>query len=122
MRAKAEKSDRRRPPVRAYGERTGEDSPNPTIDKPSTEYPTADEVTRFHKNADTDARNESLHHTLGINAGQAAPGNHTHDGTDSPLILEGVILTGSKTANPPTAFLSSVANALARLGVTDNST
>ncbi len=110
-------------PIRGYGQTSDErKKTDPVIDKPSTEYPTAEQVTRFHKNADTDGRAESIHHTLGQGSGQASPGDHTHDGTDSRLILEGIILTGSKTANPPTAVLTSICNALTRLGATNNTT
>lgn len=114
---------RTRAPVRAYGETRDQDKgTDPVIDRPTSQYLTAEEVQRLHKNADTDARAEAIHHTLGPNSGQAAPGDHTHDGTNSALILEGLILTGSKTANPPSAVLGSIVNALVRLGATDNTT
>ena len=109
--------------VRVYGQKADEPKKTgPVIDKPTTQYPTADEVTKFHKNADTDARAEAIHHTLGISASQAAKGNHRHDGNDSALILEGTILTGSKTANPPTAVLTSLVAAMVKLGATDSTT
>lgn len=82
--------------------------------------PSAQEVSRIHQKADTDVRDESIHHTLGSAPGQASPGNHTHDGSNSALILEGVTLVGSKSAQPPTAVLSSIVQALVRLGARDN--
>lgn len=83
------------------------------------ETPTAEEVDRVHTNADTDTRAESLHHTLGARETQAAPGSHRHDGGDSVLLLEGVIVTGSKAGN---LALQSVISALVRLGAEDSST
>ena len=79
-------------------------------DKPSSER-----VADFHANADTDAGNTAIHHTLGGRAGQAAPGNHTHNGNDSPQLLGGVEITGSTTE----AQMSSIINALVRLGAED---
>ena len=44
------------------------------------EVPKAPEVTKFHTNADTDGSREAIHHTLGPNSTQAAPGDHDHRG------------------------------------------
>lgn len=81
--------------------------------------PTAEEVEDFHTNADVDTRIESIHHTLGPGATQAAPGNHLHDGGTSPLLLTGFTLTGSRGGN--TALVSIIA-CLVRLGATDSTT
>lgn len=81
--------------------------------------PDAQAVEDFHSNADTDVRPESLHHTLGPSPSQAAPGNHTHNGSDSPQLLEGVTLVGSRGGN---AALASVISALVKLGAQDTTT
>lgn len=81
--------------------------------------PPANEVDDFHTNADTDIRSESLHHTLGPGNTQASAGNHTHNGGDSPLLLSGMTITGSRGAN---VAMVSVIAALVRLGATDQST
>lgn len=47
---------------------------------------TAQDVNELHRNADTDLSRLSLHHTLGPRGGQAAPGDHTHNGTDSAVL------------------------------------
>lgn len=81
--------------------------------------PTAQEVEDFHSNADTDVRPEAIHHTLGPSPTQAAPGNHVHNGSDSPLLLEGIQIVGSRGGN---AALASVIAALVKLGAKDTST
>ena len=81
--------------------------------------PPAREVAEFHSNADTDSSQAALHHTLGMGANQAAPGYHTHDGSNSPLLLEGYTLTGSKSTG---AALASIVGALVRLGAVDETT
>lgn len=81
--------------------------------------PQAEEVEKFHTNADTDARSESIHHTLGTRPTQAARGNHNHRGGDSVLLLEGITLTGSRGGN---IALLSVIQALVALGATDSTT
>jgi hypothetical protein len=48
--------------------------------------PSPDEVNNFHLNSDKDSSIFALHHTLGIKPTQASPGNHTHNGKDSPFI------------------------------------
>lgn len=47
---------------------------------------TSDEVNTLHLNSDKDAGPGALHHTLGQNPSQAAPGNHTHNGRNSKRI------------------------------------
>lgn len=81
--------------------------------------PTAEEVTQFHTNADTDSRKEAIHHTVGPSENQAAPGNHNHRGGDSVQLLSGVTLTGSRGGN---IALLSVVQALVALGATDSTT
>lgn len=99
--------------LRAYGSTretgTTDDSPPPA----------AEDVERFHTNADTDTRAESQHHTLGAGPAQAAPGNHVHDGGDSELLLVGFTITGSRGGN---LALPSIIATLVRLGATDAST
>lgn len=105
--------------VREYGKEPEDPKKNaPIIDKPSQELPAAADVVKFHTNADTDVRVEAIHHTLGSSPHQSAAGSHTHNGQDSPLLLEGMVLTGVKGT---AAFDSSVAQLLVRLGVLDNS-
>lgn len=89
------------------------------VDPMASTKPTTEEVERFHTNSDLDLRAESQHHTLGTSPSQASPGNHTHDGGDSPLILEGMEITGSRATD---AWRLSVNALLKRLGATDNST
>jgi len=91
--------------------------PKPRKEDPS---PSNRVVDAFHKNADTDSRTESIHHTLGPGPNQASPGSHSHDGSDSVQILAGMTLTGSK-ATPSTMWPSIIA-ALVRLGAEDNTT
>lgn len=79
--------------------------------------PPNDVVEKFHTNASIDTKKSDIHHTLGNKSNQAAAGDHRHNGSDSPLLLEGVVLTGSKGGN---AALASVVSALVKLGATDN--
>ena len=77
-------------------------------------------VAQIHTKADTDTDKTSVHHTIGPAPTQVASGAHTHDGSESRLLGEGVTLTGSKGGN---AALASVVAALVQiLGVTDNTT
>jgi hypothetical protein len=81
--------------------------------------PSSSEVDNFHSNSDLDASVNAQHHTLGPSGNQAAPGNHTHDGGSSPLILAGLTITGSRGSD---AWRQSVNALLVRLGAKDNST
>jgi hypothetical protein len=81
--------------------------------------PDADSVREFHVNADTDVSPDSIHHTIGPGFHQAASGQHTHDGSNSPLLLEGVTIAGSKGGN---TALASVISALVKLGASDATT
>lgn len=81
--------------------------------------PTSEEVERLHTHADTDARKEAIHHTIGNGESQAASGSHNHRGGDSVLLLEGITITGSRGGN---IALLSVIQALVALGATDSTT
>lgn len=81
--------------------------------------PSAEEVERLHQNADTDARKEAIHHTVGPGENQASPGNHNHRGGDSVQLLGGVTITGSRGSD---AWRLSITQALVALGATDSST
>jgi hypothetical protein len=48
--------------------------------------PNTEEVNAFHLNSDKDSSALALHHTLGVGPSQAAAGNHTHDGKNSPRV------------------------------------
>ena len=81
--------------------------------------PDAVTVRELHTNADTDIQPDSIHHTLGPGYNQAASGQHNHDGANSPLLLEGFTISGSKGGN---AALASAIAALVKLGATDSTT
>jgi hypothetical protein len=79
----------------------------------------AEDVERLHRNADTDTRKESLHHTLGPRGNQASPGDHDHKGGNSNLLFAGMTITGDRSDG--TALLS-VIQILTQFGATDSST
>lgn len=81
--------------------------------------PASNVVDDFHTNSDVDLRAEAQHHTLGPGSNQASSGQHRHDGGDSPLILEGFTITGSRTTD---AYRLSINALLVRLGAVDSST
>lgn len=85
----------------------------------SNRPPTAEEVERFHENADTNSRKQAIHHTIGISDTSAAAGNHRHRGGDSEQLLAGVTITGSRATD---AWRLSVEQALVALGATSTST
>ena len=97
---------------------SSDDNPG-TFGRDENPKPPAQAVDDFHTNSDVDARAESQHHTLGPNPTQAAPGNHTHDGGDSELLLLNETISGSRATD---AWRQSVNAILVRLGATDNST
>lgn len=99
-----------------YGQQ-GINEPKTKKEDPS---PSTVVVLRFHKNADTDVRPESIHHTLGPQGSQASPGDHSHDAGTSKKLLKGYNLTGSKTT--PSTMWPSIIICLVRLGATDNTT
>ena len=81
--------------------------------------PSSEDVELLHQNADTDARKEAIHHTLGPGENQAASGSHNHRGGDSVQLLAGVTISGSRGGN---IALLSVIQALVALGATDTTT
>ncbi|ALY09279.1 hypothetical protein FDG92_gp07 [Arthrobacter phage Jasmine] len=89
------------------------------MSQPAEETPDVNVVRKFHTYADTDSSNEAIHHTLGPGVNQAASGGHTHNGSDSPLLLEGVTISGAKGGN---TALASVIAALTGMGATDSTT
>ena len=97
---------------------SSDDNPG-TFGRDENPKPPAQAVDDFHTNSDVDARAESQHHTLGPNPTQAAPGNHTHDGGDSELLLLNETISGSRATD---AWRLSVNAILVRLGATDSST
>lgn len=78
--------------------------------------PSAEAVDDFHTNADTDSREESIHHTLGGLPTQASPGDHNHRDGKSQPILEGVTITGSRATD---AWRLSINQILVSLGAED---
>lgn len=88
--------------------------------KPADTTPDQRTVERFHLHADTDIRDVSIHHTLGISPTQASPGAHTHDGGSSKKILDGFTLSGSRASLA--AVLPDILNCLVRLGAKNNTT
>lgn len=60
-----------------------------------------------HAKSDVDSGQFAQHHTLGLKHNQAAPGDHTHDGSDSRLIGKGkgLSVTGAKGGNVALANL-----------------
>lgn len=83
------------------------------------EAPSAETVTDFHTNADTDVRDESIHHTLGGNPGQASPGDHNHDGGTSVALAAGFTvhkLPSTASATDELAWRTEVEAILSRLG------
>lgn len=61
--------------------------------------PSSREVNAFHAKSDRDTANTAQHHTLGLGANQSSPGNHTHNGKNSKLLMSGVTITGSTGGN-----------------------
>lgn len=80
--------------------------------------PTNSEVAKFHSNSDKDSSTVALHHTLGIDANQSSPGNHSHNGKNSKLLGRGKDLSFPSTANAAysQADFQKVINALRALG------
>jgi hypothetical protein len=81
--------------------------------------PSADDVTKFHQNADTDTRQEAIHHTTGPGNSQASPGNHRHRGGDSLPLLDDFTITGDVSDG---TVLPSIIACLVALGAKDSST
>jgi hypothetical protein len=76
-------------------------------------------VKLFHLYSDVDTEASSQHHTLGAGNNQAAAGSHVHNGSDSPLLFEGVIISGAKGSN---TALASVISLLTQQGAVDQTT
>ncbi len=77
-------------------------------------------VAEIHTYDDLDVAKDSHHHSLGIGGTQAAAGNHVHNGSDSPQLMAGVTITGSRGGN---VALTNLLNELAvALGFTNNTT
>lgn len=95
------------------------DNYRPQFDRGSKDIADPATVNRFHQKDDLDSSAESHHHSLGIKKDQASPGNHNHDGTVSKRLLEGQVISGSRSGG---AALTSVIAALVKLGATDNTT
>lgn len=55
-------------------------------DRGEARLPGAQSVNDFHGRSDVDSSLFAQHHTLGTSRGQAAPGDHTHDGIASKFI------------------------------------
>jgi hypothetical protein len=87
------------------------------------QYPTPEEVLDFHMLSDVDSKKDAQHHTIGAGPLQAAPGNHTHNGNDSPFLFDPstTIATGdlSTTAGQRTA-IKAILTALKNIGMTDS--
>jgi len=77
-------------------------------------------VQQIHMQDDLDTARDAHHHTLGISSNQASPGNHNHDGSNSPQLMAGVVITGAKGGNVALANL--IAALAATFGFTDNTT
>lgn len=86
----------------------------------SQDVPSAEEVNKFHRNADTDSSITALHHTLGTRRNQASKGDHIHDGENGLKIMSDVTITGAKGGNVALANL--ITALAAALGFTDNTT
>ena len=76
-------------------------------------------VEEFHVNADTDRDKDAIHHSIGTNEFQAAAGSHTHNGSDSLLLLTNIEISGSRGGN---TALASVIAALVSMGARDSTT
>lgn len=85
----------------------------------SEERPAPRVVDEFHVNSDVDRDKEAQHHTIGTGNAQAASGSHSHNGSDSVLLLDGLEITGARGGN--TAILSIIL-ALERLGAKNSTT
>ena len=83
-----------------------------------TPVPNSQEVTKAHTNADTDATQTALHHTLGTGHNQGSPGDHNHNGKNSKKIGKGLDAAFPTTANAAytQAQMQSVIDALRDLG------
>jgi len=83
--------------------------------------PSPKEVGEFHRNSDKDTSDSALHHSLGLSAGQAARGAHDHNGQNSPLLWDGITITGSRSG-ATASVLQQILIALSAKGITDATT
>jgi hypothetical protein len=94
--------------------------------RPYTNYPSAKEVTDFHRNADTNKQPESIHHTLGNSRNNASPGDHTHDGGSSAALWSqagGDTVSGNLGVYKSLAIaVKSILNMLSKKGIADSTT
>lgn len=72
-------------------------------------------VNQFHARSDNDSGTEAQHHTLGVKANQASPGDHLHDGRASKKLLDGHIIQNAP-ATYNQAQIQDIVDALRRLG------
>lgn len=79
----------------------------------------AQQVSKFHEKSDVDSGSSAQHHTLGPGIDQAAPGSHTHDGSDSASLWEGFTITGSRTNG---GAVASIISLLVQKGAADGTT
>lgn len=93
--------------------------PLPETPTNSTPSPDPMAVRLFHLYSDVDTDLNAQHHTIGPGNNQAAAGSHTHNGSDSPLLFEGVVIAGSRGGN---AALLSVISLLTQQGAVDQTT
>lgn len=73
----------------------------------------------FHAFSDVDSDHSAQHHTLGPGENQAAPGAHSHDGSNSTLLFSGTV-TGSRGGNAAVANLISII--CSQTGIIDGTT
>lgn len=97
-----------------YSDRRRDAPPTPKDPDPS---PSRDVVEKFHRNASVNTRDEDIHHTIG--PGGAASYSHSHKGSDSVALFEGMTISGSKGGN---AALASVIAMLVEFGAKDSTT
>lgn len=76
-------------------------------------------VQQFHTNADANADTNALHHTLGSQAAQASPGDHTHDGGLSNPLFQGKTISGVRGSS---AYNQSIEALLVALGAGNTAT
>jgi hypothetical protein len=102
-----------------YGDQPGDrNDPEPKA-SPSDSSPSNGAVTAFHKNASVDTRAEDVHHTLGSDHNQAAPGDHQHKGGDSVALFAGITITGARGGN---SAVASIIALLTQFGAKDSTT
>lgn len=93
----------------------------PLPETPGHDTPSPDPmaVKLFHLYSDVDTDSTAQHHTIGPGNNQAAAGSHTHNGSDSPLLFDGVVISGSRSSG---AALLSVITLLTQQGAVDSTT